>query len=346
MTLAARTPTLARMLRRRRRDALRAAAVLLCLAVLPACGPRATASRPTPTPASPPAAGGLLWRVARGDAVSHVLGTVHVGRGVDEVLGAEGRRALAGADTVVVEVDLDARDTTDALRDLVVRRGRLPEGRSLQPLLTTPAWRWLAGTLRDQVPPEALRRLQPWLAAYLVIGRRAAEVLPAGAAGAAAEPMDQIIARRARADGQRLVPLETAAEQVDAIAAMPEQVAVDFLEEAARDPSALDRQLRGLVETTRGENAAADVAQMVAAYAAESPAMADVMFFDRNARWVPRLLPLLARGQAFVAVGAGHLFGERGLLALLATHGYDVHAVPTTATLDDATRTGYDTGGR
>jgi len=45
------------------------------------------------------------------------------------------------------------------------------------------------------------------------------------------------------------------------------------------------------------------------------------LLFDRNARMVARMQPQLKSGQAFVAVGALHLYGEQGLLSLLTARG-------------------------
>jgi uncharacterized protein YbaP (TraB family) len=41
-----------------------------------------------------------------------------------------------------------------------------------------------------------------------------------------------------------------------------------------------------------------------------------------------RLLALLQDGRVFVAVGALHLPGPRGLLAMLRQHGYDLEPMP------------------
>ena len=49
--------------------------------------------------------------------------------------------------------------------------------------------------------------------------------------------------------------------------------------------------------------------------------MADLLD-GRNAAWLPRLLPVVAEGNAFVAVGALHLVGESGLIAALEREGY------------------------
>lgn len=48
------------------------------------------------------------------------------------------------------------------------------------------------------------------------------------------------------------------------------------------------------------------------------------LLFDRNARMVERMQPQLRQGRGFIAVGALHLYGERGILALLQKQGYRV----------------------
>lgn len=50
----------------------------------------------------------------------------------------------------------------------------------------------------------------------------------------------------------------------------------------------------------------------------------DLMVFQRNAKWIPQLEELFATGDVFVAVGADHLIGDRGVVALLRQRGYTV----------------------
>jgi uncharacterized protein YbaP (TraB family) len=51
------------------------------------------------------------------------------------------------------------------------------------------------------------------------------------------------------------------------------------------------------------------------------------LLYDRNTRMVERMQPQLKAGAAFVAVGALHLYGDKGLLNLLARDGYRVSRV-------------------
>jgi uncharacterized protein YbaP (TraB family) len=55
--------------------------------------------------------------------------------------------------------------------------------------------------------------------------------------------------------------------------------------------------------------------------------MDDLMVFQRNAAWIPELEKLFAQGGVFVAVGADHLIGDKGVVALLRAHGYTITRV-------------------
>lgn len=52
--------------------------------------------------------------------------------------------------------------------------------------------------------------------------------------------------------------------------------------------------------------------------------MDDLMVFERNTAWIPELEKLFAKGDVFVAVGADHLIGDKGVVALLRARGYAI----------------------
>jgi len=47
----------------------------------------------------------------------------------------------------------------------------------------------------------------------------------------------------------------------------------------------------------------------------------------RNANWVKQLKVIMKNESVFIAVGAGHLLGEKGLIKLLKAEGYVVEPV-------------------
>ena len=55
------------------------------------------------------------------------------------------------------------------------------------------------------------------------------------------------------------------------------------------------------------------------------PELAQVLLYDRNRSWAAQIENLLSASERpLIAVGAGHLLGERGLPALLESRGYTV----------------------
>lgn len=53
----------------------------------------------------------------------------------------------------------------------------------------------------------------------------------------------------------------------------------------------------------------------------------DAFLYDRNARWIPTLDSLMHEKPCFVAVGAAHLPGEKGVIQLLEKEGYTVRPI-------------------
>jgi hypothetical protein len=56
-------------------------------------------------------------------------------------------------------------------------------------------------------------------------------------------------------------------------------------------------------------------------------AFKEALLDQRNHQMVERMMPLLERGKAFVAVGAAHLPGDEGMLHLLEQRGYRITRV-------------------
>jgi hypothetical protein len=144
-------------------------------------------------------------------------------------------------------------------------------------------------------------------------------------------PLDLMLQAEAKAAGKALVGLETADEQIDALDGLPEPDQVALLTMALDQAADIDRSFAELT-------AAYLARDLVAVRAALSPPAGSAnletmarfearLITDRNRRMVQRIGPLLGGGDAFIAVGALHLPGESGVLALLAAQGYQVTRV-------------------
>ena len=263
---------------------------------------------------------GLLWRVEKpGAAPSHLFGTAHLADKRVTALPDAVKRELDAARSFTMEVALDASNVLTLAARMIYADGRDLPGVAGESLFrkVVPLARGLG------LPPEVVRQFKPWAMALLLqMPQQEME-----------DVLDFTLHRIASEQGKVLSYLETVDEQVAAFENMSEA-----------DQVAL---LRHTVETHAGIKATAE--KLVQAYLqrdlammwrigeeeiAQRPDLKPVkavfdqrLLYDRNARMADRMRPQLVSGRAFIAVGALHLYGERGLLSLLAREGYRVSRV-------------------
>ena len=178
-------------------------------------------------------------------------------------------------------------------------------------------------------PAEFAHHLKPWFLAILTAlpeceAERETLNLP---------EVDQFLAETARDLGVKVIGLETAEEQLAAIANMRPQVAATLLTLAARDPSLNDNLYATMLRLYR-ESRPAEILAVSDALGglsdSERAAQDEFMLAllqDRNAIMAERAAPLLASGGAFIAVGALHLAGKTGLVERFRADGYTVTKV-------------------
>src|SRR5436190_390055 len=152
-------------------------------------------------------------------------------------------------------------------------------------------------------------------------------------------PLDQQIGERARARGIPIEGLESILDHLQVLSRMPRKEGVEMVEEALANPAANRDALATLV----GAYIAEDDRPLLKAFgqlARRKPALAERLLYRRNQAWCERLMNWLRDGRMFVAAGAAHMFGDRGLVTLLRERGYLVERVrPTAASPSTSVRT-------
>ena len=130
-------------------------------------------------------------------------------------------------------------------------------------------------------------------------------------------PMDLDLAKYAHRSGAKILTLETLRFQLDLLSKLgsKEEIAAMLAEDAAAEMATAP-----LVNAYRS----GDENLLMAEAIPPNPDMQELLLDSRNRRWSKKLAPVLAKGGAFVAVGAGHLPGERGLVTLLRDRGFSV----------------------
>jgi uncharacterized protein len=267
---------------------------------------------------------GLLWRVERpGATPSHLFGTMHTNDPDVTRLPEPVAAAFDGAQSFGLEMVLSA-DAAGQMRAATTLRGG-----DLENLLGPARFERMADLgWRYGMPVSALRQLKPW-AAMMLISQPPAE-FARRTARPESPPLDLLLQRRAAAHRMVIFGLESASEQIAVFDDLPVSDQIALL-----DATMVGARIDSWWSTMKEAYLARDVGALYQLMSEDRMAdnhelmqlFKERMIDQRNERMVERMTPMLAKGEAFIAVGALHLPGERGVLNLLAQQGYAITRV-------------------
>lgn len=273
----------------------------------------------------------ILWRVEKdGLKPSHLFGTMHVSDARITKLSATADAALKASSQLVLEVgDL----STGALASAMAASGAdlvYADGRSLADQLTAEEFAKVKSVVSAAgMPGEFAGMLKPWLVSTLL----SVSDCERRAVAAGAKVLDMQLADRAKAAGIPVAGLESVNEQLAALSGIPEDQQLQMLRVSLNYADRTDDMMETMVQMyLRRDMGAAMPFQLALARQMNIPESAfdgfqTILLVDRNKRMAETAAPILAKGGAFVAVGALHLPGETGLVKLLRAAGYTVTPV-------------------
>jgi len=166
---------------------------------------------------------------------------------------------------------------------------------------------------------EDVARLKPW-AAFSLLGRPRPVRAPT---------LEMVLMQMAASANKLILGLESMSELVDSLDSIGMNDQIEILNDTVCNHDEIIRQTWDLVQLYM----ARDLAGMIAFN--EQPHYDEAIFnrfmqrmlYDRNTRMIDRMEKYLQQGSAFVAVGALHMPGEKGLLNLLNEKGYKITQV-------------------
>jgi len=275
---------------------------------------------------APPAAdlpagpeGPALWSVSDEDTTIYLFGTVHVLPKEVKWYDPEIAGALAEADAIVTEIKMDPSSEA-AMQQLAMSKGTLPAGTTLRSLLDeeqTAAYEAALGKIG--VPAEAFDQLKPWMVGLSL------SMIPLMQQGYSPDSgVEKIVISKAGDKPQEA--LETAEFQLGIFDNLPPDQQVAFLMSAVDGVDEVKTMLDAMVaEWVEGD---ADSLAEIMNDGMDDPALAEALLYQRNANWAEWIEERLAEpGTVFIAVGAGHLAGEKSVQDYLSEKGIETARV-------------------
>ena len=274
----------------------------------------------------------LFWKIEReGLPDSHLLGTAHVTDSRVTTLRPDVEMALLTSDDVAFELEEIASREQMALSSLRLARYMvLPGGQSLWDLVPDDQ----ETLIRDNpnLAPGAVGSFfgyQPWVVATAL----SLPLCKTLRVKDGAMPLDMKLAFLAQEKGIPIHGLETLEEQFTVLSGMPLDQQVDYLMAVARGAALVPDQFETLVSLYQQRRVTALMPLMLKIQPMPDNEKKILEYVERdlivkrNHRMAERALPLLQKGNLFIAVGALHLSGKEGLVELLRAAGYKVTAI-------------------
>ncbi len=261
----------------------------------------------------------LLWQIS-GNGLSkpsYLYGTIHLISLEDYFLGKNVKQKLIKSDELIMEIDLKEMNL-DALATLSI----LPEGKFIKDYMNEADYKTLQSFMEDSIGikkytfENAYGKLKPFYIEQLIFFKYL---------GQEKVSYEDNFKKLAEQKNIPISGLETYDEQLK------------FLEEIP-----LEDQLKSMVKTIKNYTEETNkLGQLVIDYKSQNlTALAKSFEEDeddqtlktklldkRNQNWIPKIKTAIQNKSCFIAIGAGHLVGENGLINLLKNQGYTVDPI-------------------
>ena len=264
----------------------------------------------------------LLWKIS-GNGIekpSYIFGTVHMICKEDAYLSKNLIAAIENADRVYLELDMDN------LFEMVgaMMKMKMNNDTTLADLLTPEEYQLAKKYFEEKVtmlPFSVLETYKPLVASSLLM--ESSVVCDQQVA------MEQLVMEEAKKNGKRIDGLETMAYQMSIFDSISYKVqAKELFKSISSDDkeSDGDKEYKELIKAYKDQDLK-KLGEMISKSDQGMMQYEDLLLNNRNRNWVIKLKTLLKDKALVIAVGAGHLPGEKGLIKLLRKEGYTVSPV-------------------
>lgn len=280
----------------------------------------------------------LLWRISSPGVTepSYLFGTIHIIPEADYFLPATVVSAINDSKNVVFEIDPREMSNPAMLMSLMSKINMRGDT-SLEDLLTAEQYTAVEQYFSESGMPFFLfKRMKPMFLSAMV-GQDMDAMGGLGGGGGGAGTMGGMksyeleLTEIAEAAGKEIGGLESIEFQLSIFDSIPYGAQATMLYDAIQADAAgeggeAQNQLDMMVKMYRRQ-AVAELAQTISDEAEGVSRFEELLLTKRNANWVPVIKTATeagAAGTSFYAVGAGHLGGKNGVIALLRAEGLTV----------------------
>jgi uncharacterized protein YbaP (TraB family) len=257
----------------------------------------------------------LLWQVS-GNGLRHpgfLFGTFHLMCKEDIHFSSQLREAIKASDEIYMELDID--DPSTLLSGMLYMN--MKNGKKLSDLYTPEEYKKLQDYFTDSLntPITLLQRAKPYFLVALLYPKMMNCSSPAG--------VEEELVQIAKEDKKEIKGLETMQFQASVFDSIPYEWQAKELLKNIDSISFYKKEFDEMIKLYKSQQLDS-MQNMLIKSEFGSEQYEDLLLTGRNKKWVKELKEIMKTESVFVAVGAGHLTGESGLINLLKKEGYTV----------------------
>lgn len=260
----------------------------------------------------------LLWEVSGGglSKPSYLFGTFHLMCKNDINFSEQLKTAVSGADKMYMELDMD--DPSVMMGGLLMMN--MKNGKKLADLYSEADYNRVKMFFNDSLHMQMgfVEHMKP----FMLVAMLYPKMMPCKTVSGVEEELMKL----AKIQQKEIRGLETMEQQTAIFDSIPyEEQAKELLKSI--DSLQDNRKYFDTMLRVYKSQRLKDIEAMFSKSEFGMQEHEDVLLYDRNRNWVTQLKDIMKKESVFVAVGAGHLVGEKGLVALLRKAGYKIRPI-------------------
>lgn len=247
---------------------------------------------------------------------SYLYGTIHVICKDDFVMTEATKQKFSETQQVYLEIDMDdPKMMPDMMKSMY-----MTDGSTIKTLLSEPDYQKVSQFFKDTLKMNigTMDKMKPFVLSSMSVTKLLS---------CPVQSYEETFIKMAKTENKEILGLETIQDQFGAIDKMGMKKQADImLVKLVENWNDGKQEIKQLITDYKNQDVEALLADMEKSKSMDADFENDLLV-TRNQNWIPKIQQITKEKPTFFAVGAGHLGGKKGVIALLRDAGFTVKAI-------------------
>ena len=247
---------------------------------------------------------------------SYLYGTIHIICKDDFVMTEATKKKFSEAQQVYLELDMDDPKMIPEM----MKSMYMTDGSTIKTLLSETDYQRVSQFFKDTLKTNiaGMDKMKPFVLASMAAPKMLS---------CPTQSYEETFVKMAKEEHKEILGLETVQDQFGAIDKMGMKKQADLmLVKLVEDWNDGKQNFKEMITNYKNQDVEALLEGMAKSKMSDANFQEDLLV-TRNQNWIPKIAKIVTEKPTFFAVGAGHLGGEKGVIALLRKQGFTVKAV-------------------